>query len=411
MKKTTSRILLSALTVLALLSLSGCAQEKEENTKQSDPQAREAILQCCETIFGSAEETGTYHIRVTDERDGGRVDEYDCPRGADEQGYGNSPVYALSEPSMYGDEPWYAAAEQDWDDCRNGVVAEISYGEDAIAFIPPWGAMKPDAEYEHPGGNVLRLTRNGETTYYKSSTTHAAQLLFGYAQDAVMKELYDLHVPGTETDYENIANEFCAQFAANLNATPCWYYRKPDDAAVQELSSRVFDAYYGEEDPNFCFEFGAMLRFDEPESSRRYGWEAGSGMIEPSGEGEYGDYYRWVVGADACKNEEGDWYIEGTWTGGGAVWLPQIGRSLDSGQQEATAAQLIDCWFLTTGEAREWRIPNMIYNRPSAELREALASLAPEQAAELEKGLREVWDDPLHADMFPGGYDAKLSAD
>ena len=25
---------------------------------------------------------------------------------------------------------------------------------------------------------------------------------------------------------------------------------------------------------------------------------------------------------------------------GGAVWLPQIGRSLDSGQQEATAAQL-----------------------------------------------------------------------
>ena len=54
---------------------------------------------------------------------------------------------------------------------------------------------------------------------------------------------------------------------------------------------------------------------------------------------------------------------------------------------------------------------DLIYNRPSAELREALASLAPEQAAELEKGLREVWDDPLHADMFPGGYDAKLSAD
>lgn len=411
MKKTTSRILLSALTVLALLSLSGCAQEKGENAEQNDPQAREAILQCCEAIFDSTEETGTYHIRVTDERDGGRVDEYDCPRGADEQGYGNSPVYALSEPSMYGDEPWYAAAEQDWDDCRNGVVAEISYGEDAIAFIPPWGAMKPDAEYEHPGGNVLRLTRNGETTYYKSSTTHAAQLLFGYAQDAVMKELYDLHVPGTETDYENIANEFCAQFAANLNATPCWYYRKPDDAAVQELSSRVFDAYYGEEDPNFCFEFGAMLRFDEPESSRRYGWEAGSGMIEPSGEGEYGDYYRWVVGADACKNEEGDWYIEGTWTGGGGVRLPYIGRDWDSGQQTATTSQLVECWLLSAGESHEWRLPNMIYNRPSAELREALASLAPEQAAELEKGLREVWDDPLHADMFPGGYDAKLSAD
>ena len=37
MKKTTSRILLSALTVLALLSLSGCAQEKEENTEAKRP--------------------------------------------------------------------------------------------------------------------------------------------------------------------------------------------------------------------------------------------------------------------------------------------------------------------------------------------------------------------------------------
>lgn len=225
-----------------------------------------------------------------------------------------------------------------------------------------------------------------------------------------MEKLYDLHVPGTETDYENIANEFCAQFAAGLNAAPRWFSGKPDDAA-SPVKERVFDAYYGTDYPNFCFGFGVMMRFDDPESSQRYQWEAGSGMIEPTGEGEYGDYYGWGMAADACRDEAGNWYIDGTWTGGGAVWLPQIGRSLDSGQQEATAAQLVDCWFLTTGEAREWRIPNIIYNRPSAELREALASLAPEQAAELEKGLRKVWDDPLHADMFPGGYDAKLSAD
>ena len=82
MKKTTSNILFIALMALLLFSLSGCAQEKEENTEENDPQAREAVLQCCELIFGSAEETGNYHIRVTDERDGGRVDEYDCPRGA-----------------------------------------------------------------------------------------------------------------------------------------------------------------------------------------------------------------------------------------------------------------------------------------------------------------------------------------
>ena len=53
----------------------------------------------------------------------------------------------------------------------------------------------------------------------------------------------------------------------------------------------------------------------------------------------------------------------------------------------------------------------MIYARSGAELRKAFAELTPEQAAELETGLRVVWDDPLHADMFPGGYDAKLSAD
>ena len=52
MKKATSRIWLITLTALALLSLGGCAQEKEENTEENDPQAREAILQCCELIFG-----------------------------------------------------------------------------------------------------------------------------------------------------------------------------------------------------------------------------------------------------------------------------------------------------------------------------------------------------------------------
>ena len=43
MKKATSRIWLITLTALALLSLGGCAQEKEENTKENDPQAREII--------------------------------------------------------------------------------------------------------------------------------------------------------------------------------------------------------------------------------------------------------------------------------------------------------------------------------------------------------------------------------
>ena len=157
MKKTTSRILLSALTVLALLSLSGCAQEKEENTKQSDPQAREAILQCCETIFGSTEETGTYHIRVTDERDGGRVDEYDCPRGVNKWGEAFSLTDGISE-----EETFAAATEKDWEACQNGLAAEFSYGDKTISVVPRSGDRSPaegeNWHYEFPCGDTLRLT-------------------------------------------------------------------------------------------------------------------------------------------------------------------------------------------------------------------------------------------------------------
>ena len=422
MKKTHSRIMLLAATALALLlSFNGGAEQKnaqrdaqQEGTIQNDPQARGEVMQCCTDIFGSEEETGAYHIRVIDELDGGRVDEYDGARGADEWGYDNSPLYALTEPSMYGTEPWCAATEQDWEACRNGIVAEISHGANTIAFIPPWGAMKTyadrEAECEHPGGNVLRLTRNGEITYYKSSTAHVAQLLFGYAQGAVMGKLYELHVDGAETDYEAVANEFCAQFAANLNAAPRWFSGKPDDAAAP-VKERVIDAYYGTDYPNFCFSFGVMMRFDELESSQRYNWEAGSGMVEPAGEGEYGDYFSWGMAADACRDEAGDWYIDGTWTGGGAVWLPYIGRSWSLDQQEATASQLAECWFLSSGESHEWRLPNLIYDRPGAEVREMLAALEPDQAAELETGLRAVWDNPIYAGSFPGGFDAKLNGD
>ena len=53
----------------------------------------------------------------------------------------------------------------------------------------------------------------------------------------------------------------------------------------------------------------------------------------------------------------------------------------------------------------------MLYGRPSAELREAMAALPSEQAAELETGLRALWDDPLYGEVYPGGFDAKYNAD
>ena len=68
-------------------------------------------------------------------------------------------------------------------------------------------------------------------------------------------------------------------------------------------------------------------------------------------------------------------------------------------------------WSAGFCRSHEWRLPNMIYARPGAELRKAFAELTPEQAAELETGLRAVWDDPLYAESFPGGFDAKYNAD
>ena len=48
MKKTTSNILFIALMALLLFSLSGCAQEKEENTEENDPQA---LLMSVDALF------------------------------------------------------------------------------------------------------------------------------------------------------------------------------------------------------------------------------------------------------------------------------------------------------------------------------------------------------------------------
>lgn len=104
MKKTTGWIVLPVMTALALLlALSGCAQE-QENTAQSDAQAKETVLRFCDEIFGSAADAGTaetYHIRVTDALNGGRVDEYDCPRGVNRWGEAFSLTDGMSEEETF----------------------------------------------------------------------------------------------------------------------------------------------------------------------------------------------------------------------------------------------------------------------------------------------------------------------
>lgn len=383
MKRTTGGIFLLLLTALALIfALSGCTEKKAREVGAAD---EATVMRFCDEIFAS-----TYRIRVTDAPADGRVDEYDCA-GKPASALNGSVAQSLAQRCESSD--WTAATVQDWEKIQGGLTVEFTNGAYMLRIVP--------------GERVLCL-EDEETIYYiEDDSARASSFLFTLAQGAESERIYALCVDGAETDYQAIANELSRQFAKNLNAAPRWFENKPQAAAA--VGDRtVFDAYYGEDYPNFCCSFGVMLRFEEDESAQRYNWEAGSGMIEPTGEGEYGDYFSWGLAADVCKNEEGVWYLEGTWTGGGCVWLPGIGRSIDSEQQLATAEELFASWFLTKGESREWRLPNMIYARPAEEFRAAFAALDEKRQEELETGLRAVWDAPLYEDYFPGGFDARL---
>ena len=166
-------------------------------------------------------------------------------------------------------------------------------------------------------------------------------------------------------------------------------------------------AYFGKGTENFCAGFGFYLSSEMGGSD----WEAGTGLMEPTDEA-YAGWWSWGTGADFARNEDGDWYCTGTYTGG--EWLRYPTRLEDS-----TLEQMVYYFYHTTpGHAHDYLIPYYICRSDVSalpELNEALKGLddpAPFCTA-LGRFLRDYGsytDLQLTFDVLSQGLDAPFAA-
>lgn len=159
-------------------------------------------------------------------------------------------------------------------------------------------------------------------------------------------------VSGEETDYEVIAQQLTEQYAEALRARPQNVRGSVLDAQPDPLpEKRVYDAYYGEEDPNFCFTLSLYLDLAE---EREMDWMVGCEPSSPEEGTPFPTYWGWSREASAEKGTDGDWHLMGTATGGAFARLPVVfGHPGDHPAVE----EIMAAWFLTEGETHDWRIP------------------------------------------------------
>ena len=196
-------------------------------------------------------------------------------------------------------------------------------------------------------------------------------------EELLREQEYDIcQVDGSETDYGVIAQSLAEQYAQCILNRSGWVWGQVLD--VQVKSTEVFDAYYGEENPNFCFEKLLYIKVTE---EQRNVWETGSGLEGPITEGTYAGYYVHGMEVSVRKLEDGNWHMTGMGTGGAMVGLPV---NLDS----ATTRQLMELYFLTSGTTHDWRIIYRLGETPVEEVRACLNELEPQQRQELTEALK-----------------------
>lgn len=188
-------------------------------------------------------------------------------------------------------------------------------------------------------------------------------------------ELYSCSVDGSETDYEVIAQSLSQQYAQVLLDRPDWYHQRAQDAKVSAVN--IFDAYYGEDNPNFCFRMGLHLKM--PEEQTPY-WQAGAGLSDPPASGEFAGYYGYESQVTVYKSDDGRWRMDGFASGGSWVFLPIT-------LEEASTKQLAELFFLTSGHSRDWRILSVLAEKPLAQVQEQLDLLTSEQQEELREAI------------------------
>ena len=231
----------------------------------------------------------------------------------------------------------------------------------------------------------MELQVNGVTLYFagtpgwgdSSGSTMYARFR-PYAETALRQYERDIcQVSGSETEYALIAQGLAEQYAKMVLDRPTWADFLAIDFRVG--SAEMYDAYYGQDMPNFVFRMTYYLKVTE---RQRNFWETGSGLTEPSGSGLYGDYFRDGRYVYVVKSEDGNWHMAGMATGGATATLP-------GALEDATTGQMIEWYFLTEGWTHDWRILYYLAEKPLEEIKEQLNGLETEQRQELTDALLE----------------------
>lgn len=313
------------------------------------------------------------------------------------------------------DYQWSAAGAEDWE----GQCADLQ-GRGLLAVI-----TSPDGETvleSCTGGDVVHWVREGRDGCARAVNPgedrepYAHKFgwrLVGIAEDALRDAMLSVpSVDGAETDYGEIAGQLAEQAAAYVRDLPDWVRWKPTDIRAGGIG--VFDAYRGEPE-NFCCGMGFRLLVESRglDGMPRNGWEAGAGLREPDGEGDY------AWGLEVLIRRDGDWACADWGTGGLFAEVPM------GSWDEAALEQLLDAFFLTEGNTHDWRLPDRILGRSPEELAALPALLAGRSEAERRalaavlgdrcrwygaNGYPENWVSPPELRAALGPYGAYLDA-
>ena len=283
----------------------------------------------------------------------------------------------MSTPGYYVNELYDWSLSEAWDDnfSNSDYILTVSNDLYSLTVYSQECKMK----IEEADGITMYFVGTPREEDPNASIHDYERLFLHFRQYAMCAlEAYELHicsVDGSETDYEVIAQELSEQYARILLDRPKWYHQLAQDAKVS--AANVSDAYYGEDNPNFCFRMGLRLKIPEEQT---HDWQAGAGLSDPPAGGEFAGYYGYGSEVSVGKAGDGRWRMEGFASGGSWAHLPVA-------PEEATTQQLIDMFFLTSGFSRNWRILSVLAERPLAEVQKELGLLNSERRDELSEAI------------------------
>ncbi len=382
----------------ASFSVSG-GREAFSGAGESEPRKTQSLE---EQLCAAADRIfGTYGLQGSDFQisveANGRLDEYTYPGSR------------YKVPNVQSSQGYRMKTDYTW--------SPLTESEAAALLTDPSGPVlrirTEEASFTVYGEENLLLWVEGDGTGHwfrpepvEDKTAPLYDCFLGYAGQAEMTEKFyeRIAVPGTVTDFEKVARQVSEQYAALLLDRPDWCpYAAPYGAGV--LAAELFDAYYGEDFPNFCFVMRLALDVDE----KNEGWfQAGPGLGAALEEGPYAGWRPWwsetTVGL-----VDGTWRLLAMGSGGATVWLP-YGLGWDFPDERLSTEQLLDLYFLTSGNTRDWRLMRAMAQKPAEELREEMDKLPEDRRQELLRSMEAYnentadWRDDWYGFFDPDAY-------